>query len=183
MNQRKRRSSVFSMVGAAALSLLLVGPAIAADETTATVTGGTLTITNAVADDFVTMSVTGADQVTFAGLAAYTVSDLRGSGAGWHVTAQATQFDGGAHDLALGSLLMAAPTVSSPDTTSPDPTVVTGNHVLDAVTAVSFSSAALDTGMGNYIYSASVLVLLLPADVYAGTYTSTLTVSVITAPS
>ena len=75
MTQR-RKSSLFSMVTAAALSLLLVGPALAADGTSATVTGGELTITNPAAADFADRSITGAAQTTTAALATFSVSDL-----------------------------------------------------------------------------------------------------------
>ena len=183
MVQRRKRSSVASMVGAAALSLLLVGPAVAAGDTTsATVTGGELSITTPLADDFEGRSITGADQLTTASLAAFTVSDLRGSGAGWHVTVDATQFTGVSHNLATGSLTMSAPTVASPDTLSPDPTINTGPYTIDVASPVTIASAAIDTGMGNYDFSATTLTLSLPADVYADTYTSTVTLTAVSAP-
>ena len=183
--QRSKRSPLYGMVTAAALSLLLVGPALATDATTATVTGGSLAITNPAADDFTPMSVTGAVKVTFALVAGFSVSDLTGSGAGWHVTAQATQFDGANHDLAAGSLVMSAPTVAASGppfgTTSPVPTVVVGPYTIDNG-AVSISSAAKSTGMGKYDFSQSLLVLFLPDNVYADTYTSIVTFSAVTAP-
>jgi hypothetical protein len=120
------RQKVQASLLALGIFAIMAPAALAADGTTATVTGGSLSITNPAAADFAGRNVTGLDQTTTAGLAAFSVSDLTGSGAGWHVTAQATQFEGTGHDLDVGSLSMSEPTVASPDTTSADPTVATG---------------------------------------------------------
>ncbi len=175
------RKSLFAMVSAAALSLVLVGPALAADGTTATVTGGVLSITNPLAADFAGANITGVDQTTTAALATFSVSDLTGSGAGWHVTAEASIFDGATHDLAAGSLSLSQPTVESPDTESLDPTVAAGPYVIDDG-VVEVASSALNTGMGEYDFGATTLTLALPADVFADAYASNVTVSVVTAP-
>ncbi len=181
MTQR-RKSPLFGMVTAAVLSLLLVGPAMAADGTTATVTGGGLTITNLLVADFAGRSITGAEQTTTAALAAFRVSDLRGSGLGWQVSAAATNFDGASHDLEAGSLSMSVPTVAANGTDSTVPGITAGPYVIDSGSAVSFSNAAVDEGMGTYDFSATTLTLALPADVFADVYASTVTISVVTAP-
>jgi hypothetical protein len=180
MTQR-RKSPLFGMVTAAALSLLLVAPTLAADTTTATVTGGSRTITNPAAADFTTASVTGVAQWTWAGVGEFSVSDLTGSGAGWHVTAEATRFAGASHQLANGSLLMNAPTVTADGTTSPNPGITASSFTIDNG-PVKIASAALNTGMGKYNFSATPLALSLPADVYADAYVSTVTISVVSAP-
>ena len=181
MNGRKKRTSVASAVGALALSLLLAAPTVAADATSVTVTGGTLSITDPTVTNFAGRNITGVAQTTTADLDAFTVSDLRGTGAGWNVTAQATQFDGGVNDLGTGSLTMSAPTVASPETESADPTIVGGPYTIDGG-AVEIASAAANAGMGVYNFGATTFTLSLPADVYAGTYTSTVTISVQSAP-
>lgn len=155
--------------------------AFASDGTSATVTGGSLSISNPLAANFAGRNVTGADQTTTASLATFSVSDLTGTGDGWHVTAQASQFTGTNHNLATGSLEMSEPTVSANGTTSPDPTVATGPYTIDNG-AVQVASADVDEGMGIYDFSATTLTLALPADVYADTYASTVTVSVVSAP-
>jgi hypothetical protein len=180
-----RRTTRLLAVTTVAAGTMLAGafaPAFASDGTSATVTGGSLTIDNAVAGDFAARSITGVAQSTTASLGAFSVADLTGTGAGWNVTAQASQFDNGDHDLATGSLTMSAPTVASPDTLSADPSITAGPYTIDAGSAVKIASAAVDTGMGEYDFSATTLTLALPADVYAGTYTSTVTISVISAP-
>lgn len=176
----RNRIAVASIAGLAGLTGL-AGPAFGADGTVAAVTGGSLSITNPLAADFAGRSVTGVAQTTTAALDAFSVSDLTGSGAGWHVTAQASTFTGVGHNLAVGSLSLSQPTVASPDTTSADPTVAAGPYVIDNG-AVAIASAALNTGMGEYDFSATTMTLALPADVYADEYASTVTISVITAP-
>src|SRR5215210_5636125 len=89
----------------ASLFALTAPAAFASDGTSATVTGASLSITNPSAADFAGKTITGVNQTTTAALDAFSVSDLRGTGAGWHVTAQASTFTGSAHNLAAGSLL------------------------------------------------------------------------------
>lgn len=142
-----------------------------------------LGITNPAAGNFAGRSVTGAAQTTNAALGAFSVSDLTATGAGWHVTAQATRFTGiGGRNLSLGSLSISAPTVASPTTTSPDPTVVLTPTVIDNGAAAPMASAALGAGMGVYDFSTTTLTLALPADVYADVYSSTVTISVVSGP-
>jgi hypothetical protein len=187
---KNAKKSALTLIGVAALSLTMAGPALAADGTSATVTGGSLTITNPLADDFVGANISGEAQTTTAALATFSVSDLTGTGAGWNVTAQASRFQGGTHNLAYGSLSMSQPTVLSPNTDSLDPSITTGPYVLDAesgttagqIVPVKIASAATDTGMGEYDFSATTLTLALPADVYADTYLSTVTISIVSAP-
>lgn len=178
------KTQILGIVGAAAMTLAIASPAFAQDATNVTVTGGELTITNPLAADFAGAAITGAAQTTTAALAAFSVSDLRGTGDGWHVTAQATQFSTGGVTpitLAANSLTMSEPTVAANGTTSPNPTVNAGPYTIDGA-AVSVASAAVDTGMGTYDFSATTLTLSLPANVKAGTYSSTVTVSAVTAP-
>jgi hypothetical protein len=172
-----------SALAVAALALM-TSAAFASDGTTAVVTGGSLSITNPLAANFVGRSITGADQETTAALDAFSVSDLTGSGAGWHVTAGASQFTRtpSGHNLAASSLLMSEPGVTPNGTTSPDPDVNAGPYTLDSGTAAVVASAALDEGMGTYDFDETLLTLSLPADVYAGSYASTVTISVVTAP-
>ena len=180
-NIRIPRTAI-AFVLAAGLAMTGSMSAFAQDGTTATVTGGSLSITDPLAADFAGRGITGVAQTTTAALAAFSVSDLTGSGAGWNVTAQAATFTGASKSLAAGSLSLSQPTVASPDTTSADPTIATGPYTIDSGSAVSIASAAMDAGMGTYNFSATTMTLALPADVFADVYASTVTVSVITAP-
>lgn len=176
-----RRLAISTVAAGTLLATAFTPGAFAADVTTATVTGGSLSITSPLAADFAARSITGVAQTTTAALDTFSVSDLRGSGAGWHVIAEASRFTSGANMLAVGSLTTPALTVLSPDTESADPTMLAGPYVLDNG-PLQIASAALQAGLGTYNFSASTLTLALPADVRAGAYASTVTISVVTAP-
>lgn len=168
----------------AGLALALSAPAaaLAADDTAVTVTGGTLVVSSPAAADFLGVTITGAVQTTTAGLATFDVSDLRGTGAGWQVTAQATQFISASNSLAVGSLQLSEPTVGAQDTTSSTPpSVSAGPFVIDG-SAATIASAVSGQGMGVYDFTATTMTLSLPASVYAGSYTSTVTISVVSTP-
>lgn len=165
--------------------------ALAADSTSVTVTGGTLTITNPLAADFPGATLNGAAQTKTASLAAFAVDDARGSGAGWNVTAQASRFsevDGtgalvtGGKQLPASSLAMSQPTVAANGTTSAAPSITAGPYTVDGGSAVKFASAAVDTGMGKYDFDATTLSLTIPANAYAKSYKSDVTITVASAP-
>lgn len=176
---------------AAAFSFLVVGvagPAVAADDTNVTVTGGTLAITAApTASNFTGVTLDGTAKTTTAALAAFEVNDARGTGAGWNVTIAGTAFaehSGTAYvasgkTLANGSLDIAVPTVAQDGTTSAVPTMTGGT--VDGTTR-KIASAAVDTGMGKFDVGAAALTLSIPASAYAKSYRSDLTISVNTGP-
>jgi hypothetical protein len=191
MNTFYKRSAMVAVATATTVALG-ASSALAADDTNLTVTGGSLSITNPAVGDFTGVSVTGLAQSSTGSVDAFTVADNRGTGSGWNVTVQATQmreYDSVAdayvtagRSLAASSLKLSQSSVSSPDTTSADPTIVTGPYTIDSGTAVKVASAAANTGMGAYTFSAPTLTVSLPADVYAGAYRGTVTVSVVSGP-
>ena len=141
---------------------------------------GALEITDPAAGDFADRQVTGTAQTTTATLDPFSVTDSRGTGDGWHVTAQASRFTGAAHALPLGSLSMSGPQVTT-GSASPPPTTAAGPLVIDDG-PVTIASAAVGDGRGTYDFSATTLTLALPVDVYADAYRSTVTISVLNAP-
>jgi WxL domain surface cell wall-binding len=184
MNRRNRLHSVVSGLGIAVLSLLLVTPALAQSHTTVVVVGGTFTMTTPEVGNFVGLTIDGETKQTNATLGTFGVSDLRGTGVGWHVTAQATQFANAnaSRKLPGGSLQMSAPTVSAQGTQSPLPIVTSGPYTIDAGSPAKIADAAFQTGMGKYSFGATTLTLSLPADIHADTYTSTVTLTVAAGP-
>jgi hypothetical protein len=140
-------------------------------------------------------------------LATYTVTDTTGTGNGWNVTFQGSQFTCtagtgscpavGGDTLPTSSLTMAVPTVACAVGTScsgrsvaPAISIAT-TTALDGASPVKIASAASKTGMGTYTFTPGTLVvsgnsgalaLAVPSSAYATTYNSTLTVSVGTGP-
>lgn len=187
-----KRTRIAAVLAAASLSVGALAPAaMAADSTDATVSGGTLGITtDPTVTNFGAVTLDGTAKTTTATLDAFEVNDSRGTGEGWNVTVTATQFK--QHDgtnyvvdgktLATGSLAMAAPTVAADGTTSAAPTLTAGPYDVDVASGVKVASAAVDTGMGKYDFTAGDLTLSVPASAYAHTYRSDVTVSVVTGP-
>jgi len=165
--------------------------------------GPGLTITGAAPGNFAA-TLTGSDQTVGATLGAYVGQDTTGSGTGWNVTFQATQFacnagtgacPTGGDTLPTSSLLMAPPTVACNTGTScagragPPTVSISSNTALDSGTAVKVASAASKKGMGSYTFTptnisgvSAPLSLAVPSYAYASTYNSTLTVSIVSGP-
>ena len=108
---------------------------------------------------------------------------------GWNVTVQATQLTATNHTLRLGSVSMPAPTVAkaaNAPLSGALPTIETGPQNIDGSSAVKIATAPVaatdGTGMGSYVFTPGSLTLSVGADAYAATYTSTVTVSVISGP-
>jgi hypothetical protein len=195
------RRRIAFVLAALLMAVLPAAAQAAGGGSTLTVTAGTLTITGAAPGNF-TATLTGADQQVYTTLGAYSASDTTGSGNGWHVTFQATQFactsaDAGCpstgDSLPASSLLMAPPTVACATGTSCNgraapPTIkISANTALDSGTAVSVASAASKAGMGGYNFTPGAigtgsLQLTVPSYAYATTYHSTLTVSIVSGP-
>lgn len=113
------------------------------------------------------------------------VSDARGSGQGWNVTIQASEFrewDGtgyvpGSRTLSSGSLSLSAVKVTALNTDSPPPVPLLDTRPIDGST-VNIASAETGTGMGTYrLSSHEPLVLSVPASAYAVTYRSEIRIS------
>lgn len=141
-----------------------------------------LSITSPQIAYFAGVTLNGANQTTTAALASFMVSDYGASAVGWHVMVHATQFtDPNGHHLALGSLKMSAPiaTTSGPGAS---PTISDGPYTLDSSQPLQIASAPAGTGLGAYNFSATTLSLTIPSDSYAGTYNSTITISVVAGP-
>ncbi len=191
--RRNLRRLAITAVAGSALVAGVHGPAFA-DDANVTVTGGSLAITTApTAGDFAGVTLDGTAKTTTASFDNFEVNDARGSGAGWNVTVQATQFaehNGTAYvasgkTLPTSSLSLANATVASPDTTSADPTMTAGAYTLDAGSAVKIASAAVDAGMGKYAISFAAgndLTLSVPATAYAKTYRSDVTLTLASTP-
>jgi hypothetical protein len=166
-------------------------PAHAADAADVTVSGGSLSMTSVTVGNFAGVTLDGIAKTTTATVDPFSVTDARGTGAGWNVTMQGTQFkehDGtayvtGGKTLPLNSLSLSALTVAANGTTSPSPSTLSVSGVDNTTGAVKIATAAVDTGMGQYDFTGTnKLSLSVPASAYAKTYRSDITVTVVSGP-
>lgn len=192
---RPRVRILILLAGATLITLLMTSIAYAGmDPTNITIGGGSLNMSAAPVSDFVGVTLDGTAKTDTATITPFTVTDPRGTGAGWNVTVQATQFKEylaaayvpSGRTLALSSLSMAAPTVAAANgTNSAVPTMTSGPYVIDSGSAVKIASATANIGMGMGAYNftgAGSLTLSIPASAYATTYRSEVTFTAATGP-
>ncbi len=132
----------------------------------------------------VSVTLNGTDQ-TPSYAPALTVADTTGTGAGWNLTISSTQFTtGGATPKTLST---TASTVTGVTFTCPgggctNPTnTVTYPVTVPTSGTAKFFNAAVGTGLGTFTVTPTVQVSV-PANSFAGTYTSTLTIAVVSGP-
>jgi hypothetical protein len=125
-----------------------------------------------------TDTLSGADQtVTYApGL---TVTDARGTGAGWHLTVSATSLTDGTHNLAQS--VSAVSQACAGGSTCSLPTSSVTLPVAVGTSANSFYSAASGAGLGTVSVNPTVSVAI-PGNSYAGSYSSTVTFAAVAGP-
>jgi hypothetical protein len=169
------------------------------------VTTGTLTMTSPSALAW-SATETGLDQQLVDPTTAhhsYLVNDATGSGAGWHVTVSATTFTTGTYTLAnTGTFVSTGSTASETATTAPTAACSTGSTCTlptdtttypVAITTAPTSPAAVtiyDTSAASGLGSITIGIGALPvgwwvnvpASTKAGTYTSTISLTIISAP-
>jgi hypothetical protein len=161
-------------------------PAVASTAT-ATLTGGTLGFVAAPANTGFSTSLTGRDIVATANQT-FDVSDATGSGNGWNITATSTTFTTGAKSLATTAVtVQAVPTVNcdSGATCTTATNAVSYPYTLPAAatapTASKIFSSAANTGLGNQTVIL-VFSLAIPANTFAGSYSSTWTYTLVSGP-
>jgi hypothetical protein len=174
--------------------------------TSVTIAGGNpgYTIVGGAPSAFTAVTLNGQDQTTSAGFGALTAIDQSGTGSGWNISMQATQFtvpSGQSHagdTFPLASLTLAgiggftcqssAYCATATRLSPPSACSLPSGTTLDNGAAVKVEGAAANTGMGTFQQLAADaasygLSLLVPAYAYATTYASTLTISIAAAPS
>lgn len=156
----------------------------------ATITGGTLSFINSTPGNvsFPSVTLNGSNQTTSKSQA-LDISDARGTGVGWHVTATSTLFTSGSDTLPAGTVTIAStPGVAcdaSVTCTVASTSGVSYPYTLPAAasapTATTMYNAAANTGMGAQT-ATPTWQLAVPASAKAGTYTSTWTYSLVSGP-
>jgi hypothetical protein len=182
-----------TMLPAAAVtigSLLLAAAPAGATTASETLTAGSLGFASTPGNvNFPSTALDGTNK-TVTAPQAFDIADATGSGAGWNITATSTTFTSGAHALPTGATTIA----SSPGAPTCDPnvtctvggsTAVSYPYSLPAATtaplATKMFNAPAGTGMGDQTVTPT-WTLAIPANAYAGSYTSTWTLSLVSAP-
>lgn len=164
------------------------------------VAGADMAMTAPTVSAFGGITLSGQKISTTATLSGFEVKDPRGTGAGWSVTVQATQFKehangayvatnakvlpAGSLTIATGAATARANTDSGTPPTSYNGTVDGGSafKVL-SIAACSASVVACDNGMGTFDVAQSTLTLNnIPAKAFAKTYKSNVTVTLVQSP-
>jgi hypothetical protein len=178
------------------LSIFLAGIALAALPTSAlgasatatgTLSGSTLSLSTSAAPTFSANLDSGDSTPTYT--VPLTIQDTRGTGAGWNATITSTQFTTGggtpstlatnASTLTGVTSVCASGTCTNPTNSVTYPIAVPA--AATAPTAVKFFNAAANTGMGKFTNTPTIGVFV-PQNSAAGTYTSTLTISIVSGP-
>jgi len=185
------RIAITTAAAAGALVLALTGPAGAATSASITVgstavTGTTLSVSPTGSPSF-GITLNGADQTASYSLPLQVV-DIRGSGAGWNLTITSTTFSTGTHTFPTSASTIAGVSAScnsGSTCTVPSNNVSNGSLALPAgstsPSAVKFENAGTNSGLGEINLTTTVHVVI-PANVFAGTYTSTVTVAIAAGP-
>jgi WxL domain surface cell wall-binding len=183
----RKQALIALLVSLAALATASVAAAITVQG--AVTAGTTLSATGVGAPTFA-LTLDGLDQTPTYALPV-TVVDARGkaSGGGWNLTITSTTFnDGAGHTFpTTASTMTNVATVCGASSTCTVPTnnVANTNLAIPAATvapaAVKFENAANLTGMGTITVTSTVEVAV-PANVFAGTYSSTVTVAIVAGP-
>lgn len=176
------KKSIPALVIAAAVIATSGGLHAARADATITVSGAPLSVTtNNIAFNPVTLN--GSLIVSNGTTSAWTMKDPTGTGSGWHTTITATNFvDSNAHTISVTGfkMLLSNGAITTVDGNAAPTSSFTSSTVLSG-SPQSFLAAAADSGMGTYT-ALPTFTLDVPASTYAGSYVSTVTVTIISGP-
>lgn len=183
----RRLAPLTALTAIAALALPASGQASINVTATGTVTGSTLSVSTSASPSFSADLDNGDSTPTYT--IPLTIQDTRGTGAGWNETITSTQFTTGSpnnYTLATNASTVTnvAEAPGSGTNTTPSNSVSTPVAVpagSGPPTAVKFYDAATGSGMGKFTITPTIGVFV-PQNSYAGTYTSTITLAMVTGP-
>ncbi|HJX62101.1 MAG TPA: WxL domain-containing protein [Dehalococcoidia bacterium] len=171
---------------------LLAATAVAvyAETATVSVTAGTLSVD---ANDVTLSAVVldGGDKTatSASGSNSWAAEDARGTGVGWHLTIDATDFTDAAKTINISATdqefkiqLLDTNIAVVTGNAKPTSSVTSLTAIPEApASALTFASAAVNEGMGSYTLNPN-FELEVPAETLAGSYSSTITVSAVSGP-
>jgi hypothetical protein len=183
-----RHKKVFATLVLGAALCSLPATAMGASATaTGTLTGSTLSLSTSATPSFSANLDSGDSTPTYT--VPLTIQDTRGTGAGWNATITSTQFTTGggspstlatnASSLTGVTSVCASGTCTNPTNAITYPIAVPAGST--PPTAVKFFNAAANTGMGKFTNTPTIGVFV-PQSSTAGTYSSTLTISIVSGP-
>jgi hypothetical protein len=182
--------TMLPLAAAAVSSLLLVAALARSTTASATLTAGSLGFASTpAAVNFPSTALNGQDK-TVTAQQPLDIADATGSGAGWNITATSTLFKSGSNALPAGATTVSSapggPTCDTNVTCTPGgSTTVLYAYSLPAAatapTATKLFNATLGTGMGDQTVTPT-WTLAIPGNAYAGDYTSTWTLSLVSGP-
>jgi hypothetical protein len=179
---------IFVALMALAGTLAVATAAHAASVTaTGTVSGSTLSVGTSATPSFTANLDSGDSTQTYT--IPMTIQDTRGTGVGWNLTVTSTTFTtgGGTPNLlstSASSLTGVTSSCTSGTCTNPSNSVgypLTVPAAGTAPTAVKFFNSTANNGMGKFTITPTIGVTV-PQNAFAGSYTSTVTVAVVTGP-
>lgn len=177
------------LAGGALASLLLIPGTAGAAVVTAqgTVSGTLLSASTSATPSFTANLDSGDSTQTYT--VPITIQDTRGTGAGWNLTITSTTFTTGgvtpktlsntASSLTGTTSSCSTGTCTNPANAQTYPIAVPAAAI--APTAVKFFNTTADNGMGRFTVTPTIGVTV-PQNAFAGTYSSTVTVSVVSGP-
>jgi hypothetical protein len=180
-----RRSLLLAAVAGFFLS---PGSSWAASVTTSgSVTGSVLSATTSASPSFSASLDSGDSTQTYT--VPLTVQDTRGTGAGWNLTVTSTTFStgGGSPNLlatsasSLTGVVAACSTGTCTNAINAQGYPISVPAGTSAPTAVKFFNTSASNGMGRFTITPTIGVTV-PQNAFAGTYSSTLTVSIVSGP-
>ena len=156
----------------------------------AVVTGGSLGIADLGVADFTPATLDGTTKIINATVTPVTLTDATGTGNGWSVTLKASKITNAtAKNIALNtlsddSLVLGTVSVAAVGDSTPITNIVTTTGAINNDLGIEVLKAGTNEGMGKYTISMEPMALtLLPKEAKAGTYTSTLTVTLTSGPA
>lgn len=178
-----RLLTLFAVMAVVALTAVVAS----AEDATVTITGGSLTST-AAAVSLTGVTLDGTDQTTDSPFTSnsWQIVDARGTGAGYCVSIDSTDFTSGGYTIDVSSAdqefkitIDDANTVVNAGQSGADipaSQVASLTAITENPTALNILSAAADKGMGDYTYKPA-FQLEVRAETYAGSYTATMTIT------
>jgi hypothetical protein len=167
-----------------AAAFMISGHNASAADGTVTLTGGTLALTDP--GDFVFGAVTldGLSAQSTTGTFTVGVDDPTASNAGWRLMSTLTPLtDAATHALPAATIAAGAdidPTNTAGATAATNS--ITYPYTFPAAVATTFYNAAINTGQGSHTYDVTA-TQSVPKNSFAGDYTATLTVTLISGPA